>query len=102
LLPAVKKSPATSDYGRRFIRRRQLARLPVEPNVLKAPIVIDAVLALDMSFQVRMPARIGDIVGYDWIGDVLGELALDCPNQPLAQSGARSCDRSFSASGLQL
>ena len=64
-------------------------RLPVEPDILKAPIVIDAVLVLDMTFHLRMPARIGNVVRYDWIGDVLGELALDCPDQLLAQGGVR-------------
>src|SRR5262249_61624886 len=63
------------------------AGLYVDPAILNARIVIDAVRVLAMYLHVRLPAGIGDAVRYDWIGDVLGELAFDCPDELLAQAG---------------
>src|SRR5262245_52579301 len=56
----------------------------VEPEVLKTPVVIDAVLVQHDAFDVRVPAGRRPVVENDRPDHVLGQLALDLPHQLLA------------------
>src|SRR5262245_53570321 len=56
----------------------------VEPNIFKPPIVIDAVLVLHVALHVRMPTGVGDAMGDDGVGDILGQFSFDCPDQLLS------------------
>jgi hypothetical protein len=56
----------------------------VEPDVFKSPVVINAVLVLHVAFDVRMPRGVGNVVGDNGVGDILGQLSLDRPHKLLA------------------
>src|SRR5262245_38188257 len=55
--------------------------LLVEPDVIEAPVVVNGVLVLDMTLDVRVPARRSVAMKDDRPGDVLDEDALDPPDE---------------------
>src|SRR5262249_10291465 len=55
--------------------------LLVEPDVIEAPVVVDGVLVLDMTLDVRVPTRRSVAMKDDRPGDVLEEDALDLPDE---------------------
>src|SRR6185295_15611782 len=58
--------------------------LLVEPDMLKTPIIIDAVFLVHVTLEVGVPAGRGAVVVDDGPRHVLGENALDLPHQRLA------------------
>src|SRR6266446_4031656 len=63
---------------------RKRVRLSVEPDVLEAPAVVDAVDHRRVALHIRIPAGPGAVVPKDRPGRVLRQLALNRPNQLLA------------------
>src|SRR5262245_64717723 len=61
--------------------------LLIEPHVLEAPIVVNAVGVQDEAFHVRMPAGGGARIRDDGARQILGEPALDLPHQLFALGG---------------
>src|SRR5438132_6360063 len=59
-------------------------RLSVEPDILEAPAVVDAVDHRRAALHIGMPARPGAVVPEDRPGCVLGQPPFDCPHQLLA------------------
>src|SRR5215468_1842228 len=57
-----------------------LARLSLEPDLIEAPVVVDAVLLMHIALQVRMPTGRRGVVVDDRARHVLRELPLDLPN----------------------
>ena len=60
------------------------ATLSVEPNILEAPIVIDAVLVLHVPLHVGVPTGVGGVVRDNRVGNVLSQLSFDLPDQLLS------------------
>src|SRR5262245_20375644 len=65
-------------------RRRTVLRSLVEPDVLEPRPVVDAVLMQHEAFHLRVPARGGALEMDDRPRHVLGEAALDLPDELLA------------------
>ena len=81
------------------------AGLLVQPQVVEAPVVVDAVVVQDEVLDVRLPAQAGDVLRDDRPGDV-ARPASSPPPRPgfvrFAGSVSRDCwSISFSTSGLQ-
>src|SRR5258706_208528 len=75
--------PATQRRNRAFVGRQQEWCLFVEPPVLAAIGVEDAVGHQRHVLYIGLPACAAAGVEDDWAGEFLGELALDRPKQPL-------------------
>src|SRR5215468_12750639 len=68
----------------RSARRMPPTRLLVEPDVLHAPTVGDAVDHDRQPFHIGLPAAATSIVKNDWPGAVLCQLPFDLPNELLS------------------
>src|SRR5437762_186738 len=56
----------------------------IEPDVFHAPAVENAVDHRAQPFDIRLPASCAAAVKDDWPGDILGQLALDLPQDLFA------------------
>ena len=54
--------------------------LPVQPDILETPVVVDAVFLPHVVLDLRMPALRGAAVIQNRAGDIVGQLALDLPD----------------------
>src|SRR5215472_13403918 len=64
--------------------------LAIEPDIIKAPVVVDAVLMQHEILDVGLPTKARYVLQDDGPGDVFGELLLDLPNEPPAPCQCRS------------
>jgi hypothetical protein len=77
---------------------------PVEPDILHAPTVEDAVVHQGQAPDLGLPAGRLPHKEADWAHRISDQLALDLPHQPCAFAGALSADClsiNASTSGLQ-
>src|SRR5262245_8357047 len=76
--PTVSQTLGAAEAG--VLRRREGRRLAVEPDVLEAPAVVDAVGLDSVVPDVGLPAAGRHLVENDRAGDVFLELPVDLPH----------------------